>query len=87
MVILINHADLGVFVLDAQVHTTGMDIQQPLSAEAALTLGKDMNFRDYAQVGRAAPPTITHGTTRPAASRQAAMRGDKPPTDVCIRAD
>lgn len=32
-----------------QVHTTGMDIQQPLSAEAALTLGKDMNFRDYAQ--------------------------------------
>ena len=26
-----------------------MDIQQTLSAEAALTLGKDMNFRDYAQ--------------------------------------
>jgi hypothetical protein len=26
-----------------------MDIQQPLSAEAALTLGKDMSFRDYAQ--------------------------------------
>lgn len=37
------------FTFYDQVHTTGMDIQQPLSAEAALTLGKDMNFRDYAQ--------------------------------------
>ena len=33
-----------------QVHTTGMDIKQGLDAKAALTLGKDMTFRDYAQV-------------------------------------
>ena len=32
-----------------QVHTTGMDIKQAASARAALTLGKDMSFRDYAQ--------------------------------------
>ena len=32
-----------------QVHTTGMDIEQLLNAHAALTLGKDMVFRDYAQ--------------------------------------
>jgi Ca2+-binding EF-hand superfamily protein len=32
-----------------QVHTTGMDINQTISARAALTLGKDMTFRDYAQ--------------------------------------
>lgn len=32
-----------------QVHTTGMDIKQGLDAKAALTLGKDMTFRDYAQ--------------------------------------
>jgi hypothetical protein len=32
-----------------QVHTTGMDIKQGLDARAALTLGKDMTFRDYAQ--------------------------------------
>ena len=32
-----------------QVHTTGMDIPQPLAACAALTLGKDMSWRDYAQ--------------------------------------
>lgn len=28
---------------------TGMDIKQGLSAVAAVTLGKDMTFRDYAQ--------------------------------------
>ena len=33
-----------------QVHTTGMDIKQFYTARAALTLGKDMTFRDYAQV-------------------------------------
>ena len=33
-----------------QVHTTGMDIKQAIDACAALTLGKDMVFRDYAQV-------------------------------------
>jgi hypothetical protein len=32
-----------------QIHTTGMDIKQALGACAALTLGKDMVFRDYAQ--------------------------------------
>jgi hypothetical protein len=32
-----------------QIHTTGMDISHSLSARAALTLGKDMVFRDLAQ--------------------------------------
>lgn len=32
-----------------QIHTTGMDIVQCIDARAALTLGKDMTFRDYAQ--------------------------------------
>ena len=32
-----------------QVHTTGMDIKQAVDACAAVTLGKDMVFRDYAQ--------------------------------------
>ena len=32
-----------------QVHTSGMDILQPPAAHAALTLSKDMTFRDYAQ--------------------------------------
>jgi len=32
-----------------QIHTTGMDISQCIDAKAALTLGKDMTFRDYAQ--------------------------------------
>ena len=39
-----------------QVHTTGMDIEQPLNAHAVLTLGKDMVFRDYAQASRPALP-------------------------------
>ena len=37
------------FAFYDQVHTTGMDISHRLSACAALTLGKDMIFRDYAQ--------------------------------------
>ena len=37
-----------------QIHTTGMDIHHRLTARAALTLGKDMTWRDYAQV-RGAP--------------------------------
>ena len=37
------------FTFYDQVHTTGMDIKQALSAVALLTLGKDMIFRDYAQ--------------------------------------
>jgi hypothetical protein len=32
-----------------QIHTTGMDIHQCIDARAALTLGKDMTFRDYSQ--------------------------------------
>ncbi|CAJ1423771.1 unnamed protein product [Effrenium voratum] len=31
------------------VHTTGMDLKQPLLCTAALTLSKDMTLRDYAQ--------------------------------------
>lgn len=37
------------FAFYDQVHTTGMDIQHALSATAALTLGKDMTFRDFVQ--------------------------------------
>ena len=37
------------FAFYDQVHTTGMDIQHALDATAVLTLGKDMNFRDYVQ--------------------------------------
>lgn len=36
--------------LIAQVHTTGIDIKQSAAAVAALTIGKDMTFRDLAQV-------------------------------------
>ena len=32
-----------------QIHTTGMDIKHHQAARAALTLGKDMTWRDYAQ--------------------------------------
>mmetsp|Transcript_2150 Transcript_2150/g.2909 ORF Transcript_2150/g.2909 Transcript_2150/m.2909 type:complete len:4480 (+) Transcript_2150:77-13516(+) len=37
------------FTFYDQVHTTGMDIKQGPSANAVLTIGKDMTFRDYAQ--------------------------------------
>ena len=37
------------FTFFDQVHTTGMDIPQPLAACAMLTLGKDLTWRDYAQ--------------------------------------
>jgi hypothetical protein len=37
------------FAFYDQVHTTGMDIRHVPDAKAALTLGKDMTFRDYAQ--------------------------------------
>jgi hypothetical protein len=37
------------FAFYDQIHTTGMDIQHTLNARAALTLGKDMVFRDLAQ--------------------------------------
>eukprot|EP00930_Biecheleria_cincta_P027556 TRINITY_DN19334_c0_g1_i1.p1 TRINITY_DN19334_c0_g1~~TRINITY_DN19334_c0_g1_i1.p1 ORF type:complete len:4939 (-),score=993.22 TRINITY_DN19334_c0_g1_i1:298-13221(-) len=47
-------ADSGVpitarFCFYDQIHTTGMDIQHRLDAVAALTLGKDMVWRDLAQ--------------------------------------
>ena len=38
------------FAFYDQIHTTGMDIKHVLHAEAVITLGKDMTFRDYAQV-------------------------------------
>ena len=37
------------FAFYDQIHTTGMDIKHSLAARAALTLGKDMSFRDLAQ--------------------------------------
>jgi len=37
------------FTFYDHVHTVGMDIKQPLSCVACLTLSKDMTFRDYAQ--------------------------------------
>ena len=37
------------FTFYDQVHTMGMDVSQPPAAIAALTLSKDMTFRDYAQ--------------------------------------
>ena len=37
------------FTFYDQVHTTGMDIKQAAAAQAAITLGKDMCLRDYAQ--------------------------------------
>ena len=40
------------FAFYDQIHTTGMDIHHTPNAVAALTLGKDMTFRDYSQVSR-----------------------------------
>eukprot|EP00756_Hemistasia_phaeocysticola_P010308 Hpha_TRINITY_DN15008_c2_g11::TRINITY_DN15008_c2_g11_i2::g.123952::m.123952 len=37
------------FTFFDQVHTTGMDVKQAPNAQAAITLGKDMVFRDFAQ--------------------------------------
>ena len=38
------------FTFYDQIHTTGMDIKQTPNACAVVTVGKDMTFRDYAQV-------------------------------------
>ena len=38
------------FTFFDHVHTTGTDVPQPPHARAALTIGKDMSFRDLAQV-------------------------------------
>ena len=37
------------FAFYDQMHTTGMDIKHCIAARAALTLGKDLTWRDYAQ--------------------------------------
>jgi len=37
------------FTFYDQVHTTGIDVKQPLDAVAAVTIGKDMTLRDYSQ--------------------------------------
>ncbi|KAJ9441712.1 putative nucleoredoxin 1-2 [Diplonema papillatum] len=37
------------FTFYDQVHTTGLDVSHAPNAQAALTLGKDMTFRDFAQ--------------------------------------
>jgi hypothetical protein len=37
------------FAFYDQIHTTGMDIKHVVNATAAITLGKDMVFRDYVQ--------------------------------------
>lgn len=37
------------FTFYDQLHTTGMDIPQPISGRAMQTLGKDVTFRDLAQ--------------------------------------
>ena len=37
------------FTFYDHIHTTGMDIKQAVDVTAAMTLGKDMVFRDYAQ--------------------------------------
>eukprot|EP00930_Biecheleria_cincta_P042954 TRINITY_DN29551_c0_g1_i1.p1 TRINITY_DN29551_c0_g1~~TRINITY_DN29551_c0_g1_i1.p1 ORF type:complete len:4122 (-),score=701.34 TRINITY_DN29551_c0_g1_i1:256-12621(-) len=37
------------FTFYDHVHTTGMDVKQPLLSTACLTLSKDMTFRDYSQ--------------------------------------
>jgi len=37
------------FTFYDHIHTTGMDIKQAVDVTAAMTLGKDMVYRDYAQ--------------------------------------
>ena len=37
------------FTFFDQVHALGVDVEQTLSARAAMTIGKDMTFRDFAQ--------------------------------------
>ncbi|CAE8591309.1 unnamed protein product, partial [Polarella glacialis] len=48
----VAQSGLGVeqrFTFYDHVHTTGMDVKQPLLCTACMTLSKDMTFRDYAQ--------------------------------------
>lgn len=49
-----SFAKVGIYDMRFRFHpsplvSAGMDIKQDLSAVAAVTLGKDMTFRDYAQ--------------------------------------
>ena len=51
---IVNQDQCGIpltkrFAFYDQIHTTGMDIKHRVNARAALTLGKDMVFRDYVQ--------------------------------------
>eukprot|EP00760_Papus_ankaliazontas_P003017 PhM_4_TR11378/c0_g1_i1/m.4426 len=50
------------FAFYDQIHTTGMDIKHTPNAEAILTLGKDMTFRDFSQ-GAFRMRGITRGQT------------------------
>jgi hypothetical protein len=40
------------FTFYDQIHTTGMDIKHVVNATAVITLGKDMVFWDYIEVGK-----------------------------------
>ncbi len=40
------------FTFYDQIHTTGMDIKHVANATAVITLGKDMVFLDYIEVGK-----------------------------------
>lgn len=83
-----------------QVHTTGIDIEQPAAAAAALTLGKDMTFRDYAQgafrmrgIGRGQRIEVLitleiHQLINDAVAKSAPQRAPAPPPaddDLCKR--
>jgi hypothetical protein len=46
------------FTFYDQVHTTGIDVPQAPGVCAAMTLGKDMTWRDFTQVRRAHPPCV-----------------------------
>eukprot|EP00808_Paulinella_micropora_P006835 g75373.t1 len=50
------------FAFYDQIHTTGMDIKHVVNAQAVITLGKDMVFRDYVQ-GAYRMREIGHGQT------------------------
>src|SRR4051812_21553827 len=81
-VVSLNQCGVSVakrFTFYDQVHTTGMDIKQPLNAQAILTLGKDMPFRDSPQSAAAAPapspPATTSLTARLSRLASAPVRG------------
>ena len=85
------------FTFYDQVHTTGMDIRQAPGATAALTLGKDMTLRDYAQgawrmrqIGRGQRLTLLVVPRLPSSSRRRrrrvkaeAPRRERPSSNSC----